>query len=68
MYFDVFCFLVIIKHLANHLDIFIYKNAIKHNLPIEYVTEWKGFILKYFKTQLISLKQNNTVINQKNVH
>lgn len=55
---------MIIKHLTNDLDIFIYKYAIKYNFRLEIFNEWKYFIVKHFKTQSISLK-NTRVINSK---
>lgn len=56
------------KHLANDIDISIYKNEVKHHLPMEYFNEGKCFILKHFKRdKLIYLKEYNIVINHKNV-
>lgn len=57
----------IIKQLPYDLHIFIYKNAVKQNLPTEHFSKNKCLIIKYFITQLISLKQNNTVINYKEI-
>lgn len=39
-----------IKHVANSLDNFIYKNKIKHNLSIDFLNEWKFFVINNFKT------------------